>query len=416
MNKCILLIIAIAFCSVSCNDWLDVRPGTEMKEDDQFSSERGFYDALTGCYMSMASRDIYGERLSITNIESLANLWEITANSNDRREDRDLMLHDYTTDYSKEAINKIYTGLFYTIAQANMIIKYADEQGNVFADEAICKMVQGEAYAIRAYCQFDVLRLFGQLPENALRQVALPYSYTTGIDEMPAYYGFDAYVELLKEDLKAAESLLKDNDPLFEYTFKELDVSDFPSSSSGPLVADDHLLYRRSRLNYWAVKALQSRVHLYLGETTEAYRMAKEIIDGKGADGAPVMTMSGKEDFAKGYKLCPNECLFYISKYDIMDYTVPYLIGEATGESHNSTRLMISDNRLAELYQGENTATHNRFNKCWRQGIRSASDSKNYSAVTKYYHQQGIWDLALYYQVIPMLRMSEVYLIAMEAS
>ena len=70
--KYILLITLIAFCTASCNDWLDVRPETEQKEEDQFSSVNGFFDALTGCYMTMAGSDLYGERLMYTNIESLA--------------------------------------------------------------------------------------------------------------------------------------------------------------------------------------------------------------------------------------------------------------------------------------------------------------------------------------------------------
>ena len=36
----------------------------------------------------------------------------------------------------------------------------------------------------------------------------LPYSETTGIDEMPPYYDFNAYVEKLKGDIAKAEELL----------------------------------------------------------------------------------------------------------------------------------------------------------------------------------------------------------------
>ena len=52
------LICNIAFSTMltSCNDWLDVRPETEQKEDDQFSTENGFQMALTGCYLHMANQ------------------------------------------------------------------------------------------------------------------------------------------------------------------------------------------------------------------------------------------------------------------------------------------------------------------------------------------------------------------------
>ena len=61
-------------------------------------------------------------------------------------------------------------------------------------------------------------------------------------------------------DLDKAEKLLKDNDPIFGYTFEELNA---PSSVE---IEDTYMCYRQSRLNYWAVKALQSRMYLYLGK------------------------------------------------------------------------------------------------------------------------------------------------------
>ena len=106
MKHAYLILIAITFCMTACNEWLDVRPDTEQKEEDQFATAQGFYDALTGCYMSMASQDIYGERLTMSNIESLANLWNIQENST-RYEDVDLAAHDYTTDYARFAIQTI---------------------------------------------------------------------------------------------------------------------------------------------------------------------------------------------------------------------------------------------------------------------------------------------------------------------
>ncbi|MDE7373724.1 MAG: RagB/SusD family nutrient uptake outer membrane protein, partial [Odoribacter sp.] len=239
--KQIILIFAAAFCLASCNDWLDVRPDTEQKAQDQFSTVSGFFDALTGCYISMVDNDAYGQRLTMSNIESLANLWA-TSDEMTRLADKELAAHDYSKDNARVAIAAMYDKLFNVIAQANMIIKYADEQGDVFVDESMRKVVQGEAYAIRAYCQLDVLRLFGQMPKGAQTAVSLPYSFTTSIYEMPAYYAFDAYVELLKKDIATALGLLKDNDPLFEYTFAEL-------NSGSASVADNHLLFRQSHLN-----------------------------------------------------------------------------------------------------------------------------------------------------------------------
>lgn len=404
--KYLYLLIVLAFCATSCNKWLDVRPDTEQKEEDQFSSVDGFYNALTGCYMAMASQDIYGERLTMSNIESLANLWYI-ADGSSRYEDSDLTKHDYTTDYAESAIQTMYAGLFKVITQANLIIKYAEEHKNVFSDEATRSVIQGEAYALRAFCQFDLLRLFGQMPVNASTQVSLPYSFTTSIYEMPAYYDFAAYVELLKSDLLQAEDLLRDNDPLFEYTFEEL---------NGSGVSDEYMMYRQSRLNYWAVKALQARVYLYIGEKTEAYRVAKEIIDAQGPDGQPVREMCGAEEISI-YNLLPSECLFYLSKYNLMDY-VPGLLVGGTLDARLNNQLALTNDMLADLFAGENIGSHNRYIYCWRKGSNGIQDSygERYPVTTKYYIDEDAENQTINSQIIPMLRMSEVYLIAMETS
>lgn len=406
--RSILFTLIIAFCATACNDWLDVRPGTEQKDKDQFSTEKGFCDALIGCYMTMAKQDIYGERLTMTNIESLAHLWYLPDETT-RKEDQCLAKHAYAEEYARSAIKTIYAGLFHVIAQANMIIRYADLHEDVFADKALRDVVQGEAYALRAYCHLDVLRLFGQLPRGAVRQVELPYSETTSIYEIPAYYAFDAFAAKLKADLDKAVSLLQGKDPIFSYTFKDLD-------EAGTLDSE-FLMYRRSRLNYWAVRALQARMHLYLGENDEALRIAGEIIRAEGADGRSVMAMSGLKDFEAGYKLCPSECLFCLSKYDVMNYSSKFLIGETDYAVFLKTdQLVVSNAMLKDLYLGENLSSHNRYKNCWNKNIKNSWQELAYAATTKYAFSEKAQGKMLYYQLIPMLRMSEVYLIAMESS
>lgn len=405
--KYIVLILAVVFCLTSCNDWLDVRPDTEQKDHDQFSSATGFFDALTGCYMTMAHKDAYGQRLTMSNIESLANLWEWSEDMN-RLADKELAKHDYSKDNAREAIAAIYDKLFNVIVQANMIIKYADEQGDVFPDESMRKVVQGEAYAIRAYCQLDVLRLFGQMPKNAQKAVSLPYSFTTSIYEMPAYYAFDAYVELLKKDVANALELLKDNDPLFEYTFTEL-------NSNNVNVADNHLLYRQSRLNYYAVKALEARMLLYTGDKAGAYAAAKAVIDAKDKKGNPVMTMSGRDDIANGRMAYPNECLFYMSKFDLLDEAKELLIGK--GSNYDvSSNLAISKEMFDELYSDLSVEYQGNRYGSWGDA-KSSMGQKPYKTVLKYWwDDEKAQNKSLNYQIIPMLRMSEVYLIAMETA
>lgn len=408
-----LLIIAFALFFAACNDWLDIRPETEQKDEGQFSSVNGFFDALIGCYMTMADDDAYGQRLTMSNIESMANLWKMSSDHT-LLADLELSRHEYGKDNARTAIADIYGKLFHVIAQANMIIKYADEKGqSVFADESMLKMVQGEAYAIRAYCQFDVLRLFGPVPGKGDKE--LPYSFTTSINEVPAYYAWDAYVGLLKADITKALELLQVGDPILGKSFDE----SFE-------VASDFQMYRQSRLNYWAVKGLEARMLLYIGDPTGAHTVARSIIDAKNAEGEPVRTMSIASDIAAGYGAFPNECLFYISKYDLLDKAITILVGgaatdatEATGTiQYRNDKLVISGDMFTDMYDNLPSTYNRKGTKCW--GEIEDSYSRKYRTVMKYYWNadkiSSSASLATSYQIIPLVRMSEIYLIAMETA
>ena len=406
------MMFAIALLATSCDDWLDVRGENISKENDQFENYKGFRDALIGCYMAMGDADAYGERLTMTDAEYLANLWYVESSyETSAPEKYALSHHNYQSDYSRPAVKAIYAKLFNIVASANVLLRNIDEKGGNIADQKIRAMIEGEAYAIRAYCQLDILRLFGQLPNGATKQVSLPYSFTTSISERPDYYSYNDYVALLKKDIEKAESLLKDNDPLTENTFSSL--------NSPRNVDDDFIYYRQSRLNYWAVRALHARMALYTGDTSEANTIANEIINAKGVDGKSLMPLSGTSDLGKGYNALPSECLFYLSKYDINSYANKILIGGLSTQVRTS-HCFITDKQLNELYSsvpGSN-ASHNHYLYQWNRNALDAYAKPN-SVTKKYWYDETKASssyLATKYQVLPMLRMSEVYLIAIETS
>lgn len=407
----IALWAVLTCCFSSCDDWLDVRSDLEDKEEDIFRSYEGFKSALTGCYMAMADRDVYGERLTMTNIESLANLWQFGQNASESvMADHYLNLHDYDNDYAKTAVQAIYTGLFNVVSQANIVLKHCDTDKDVFASEKTREMFMGEAYALRAYCQMDVLRLFGQLPQGANRQVELPYSYTTQLDEVPAYYSFTEYVTRLEEDLDKAAALLKEGDPSYEATFEQV--------NSDNSLSDEFLLDRQFRMNYWAVRAMQARLALYLGKTEDAYKLAMEIINLK-IDGETRFPLTGASDLSKSnnYYACPSEALLLLSKFDLKDYTVSTLVGASADNSfYSPTRYYIlSIDKFNDLYNGMLTASHNRYRSVWNKSLRENTGA-TYCAVMKYYYEDDAKNLMRKHQVIPLIRMSEIYLIAMETT
>ena len=413
MKKNILPLILLLIVATSCSDWLDVRGRNIQKEQDQFSNYKGFRDALTGCYMTMGSTDIYGQRLTMTDIENMADLWYTgKTDENDFPLNYYLSNHQYDADDARASIKAIYAKLFTTISSANVILKNIKEKGQNITDSKARAVIEGEAYAIRAYCQLDVLRLFGQLPNGGSKTVSLPYSEVTSIDNMPAYYSYNDYVAKLKADIESSENLLKDNDPIFSSTFTELNSPDNH-------VQDDYMYYRQSRLNYWAVRSLHARMDLYIGNNTEAHDIALDIINAKGSDGNSLISLSGVSDLPKGYNGLPSECLFYLSKYNILDYANNLLIGGTTAQARDGMYFISSD-MLTDLYSSipGATASHNRYLYEWNRQTKNPSGSIC-PALKKYWYDSNkanANNLSTMYQIIPMIRLSEMYLIAIEAS
>jgi hypothetical protein len=223
-------------------------------------------------------------------------------------------------------------------------------------------------------------------------------------------------VTKLKGDLNKALDLLKDNDPLFTHSFSALN-----GNYSG--LDDNYLLFRQSRLNYYAVKALQARICLYLGDRPGAYAAAKELIETE--EGAPILNMSGRGDLVGSLDLAdaesdepfyalPSECLFYLSKYNIKSSTT-FLLAGGSVLFNRDTHLGLTSEMREELYDGQYISTHNRYLKTWRS-VEANAGSGTYYVTMKYWHKDNAKNPIVKRQIIPMIRMSEIYLIAIETS
>ena len=60
-----LLLTPWCLLLASCNDWLDVSPKSQIKEEDHFDRVGGYKDQLTGIYTAMTSQDMYGLNMGI---------------------------------------------------------------------------------------------------------------------------------------------------------------------------------------------------------------------------------------------------------------------------------------------------------------------------------------------------------------
>ena len=138
----------------SCNDWLDVSPSEQKKKSEMFSKAEGFRNVLTGAYIRMKSNSLYGQEMVCGTVENLAQHWNYSSNTIGSY----LNTYNYRATVVENAMTAIYNNLFKVVADVNGLL--GDIDNGTLGDDDY-NLIKGEALALRAFCHFDVLRLFG---------------------------------------------------------------------------------------------------------------------------------------------------------------------------------------------------------------------------------------------------------------
>lgn len=387
-NKLHIFICCLGISLAGCNHWLDVRPETEVYLEDMFANQQGFQDALIGAYFDLKDDNAYGQELMFGAIEYLAQHWDYAAESVEEKISR----YNYIDASVQARFTNIYSQLYSTIASANVILEYIDQQKEVF-EPGMYEIIKGEALAMRAFCHFDLLRLFGPMPTQTDGSRILPYVTITSID-YHEHHTYEMYTTLLETDLLLADSLLKYQDPISPYS----QIADAEDSEGLSVSASDFLLERQLRFNYYAVKALEARFYLWLGDEKskgKAYVCAKEVINAADEEGN-LFTLALPTELTEDYAFSKEHILA------VYDYT---LSNKAKNNFTENTPYSKEKELVTyDLYVAGTTDT--RF-QMWREYITSGG--------TKLFTiQKFIQKTEDPINQIPLIRLSEMYFIGME--
>ena len=113
-----ILLIGCLLVMVSCNNWLDVDPKSQVKDKDLFASEMGFKEALSGVYSLMTKEGLYGKELTFGWLGVLGQEWtSVPYNYEDDQK------YDFENAASEVRIDSVWTGLYNAIANANKLLK-----------------------------------------------------------------------------------------------------------------------------------------------------------------------------------------------------------------------------------------------------------------------------------------------------
>ena len=373
-------------CITACNDWLEVAPQAEKEEAEMFEKEVGFRNVLIGAYIRMKSNNLYGEDLTYGSIEMLAQHW---TNTDDLG--KYLKAYNYEQSVVETKINSFYGNLYKVIADVNGLLNNIDARKEMFEGNNF-EIIKGEALAIRAFCHFDVLRLFGPIPTNLPEGTILPYVTTVSIvpNRLVSYNDFTTK---LLADLDEAERCLEGNDPILTASIKELSTLEVAQD-------DNFLCDRQMRMNYYAVCALKARVQLWLGNKNEALKYAQKVIDAKDPNGNVMFRLGSATDCANGDLIFSSEHIFNLNVYNLSDFK----ISAANTFYTNSTALK---------YFWASETTDIRRGKMWKE-VYDNYWWTYYYYMTKYTQATNmpVWAK----NSIPLFRLAEMYLIAIECS
>lgn len=391
MKKNIFKSLLIVLLLQSCSDWLAVTPSDRITKDVTFSTVDGFRTALNGVYIELNSPDLYGKNLSYDFVELLANRYAINSENQDKY--KLVKEQYYTSTFVKNILTATWEKAYNMIANLNLIIENTELNRGVLNNSNYA-IIRGEALALRALLHFDMLRLFGPVPTDK-NTLAIPY-YTTFDFQKREYLTVDRALELIIEDLLASEALLKEYDPIVDNGINDGNKDNF-------------LNYRNIRFNYYAVKGILARAYLYSGDKPAALEVAKEVIAVQESYFPFTPASETLNTLENPDRLFSSEILFGLqnsSRNSIFFSTFNVMEMDAVNAYYSYNKVVES----SDCFESSR-ADDIRF-KCWFNETKEIS-GKKYYIFGKY--KGGVDNKILLNQIMPIIRVSEVYYIAAES-
>lgn len=397
--------LASAFMSFSsCSDWLDIYPSDEIKEEYLFSKGDGFRTALNGIYRKMSTFDLYGSNLSWGLIDAWGQVYYIDQAPDNGGGKAMKKIADLNFKNSElvPTTDAMWNAGWNIVANCNNLAQQAEAaDSTVFRhSDWERKMIIGEAIGLRAYMQFDLLRIYAPAPSSVNftedKRTFIPY-----VDTYPSYVNnHETVAECLNRiirDLQQAQKILLEVDKK-----STLSLSSRFSTTEG--TETSFFGSRGYRLNYYAVTGELARVLLYAGKNAEAYVEAKKIIDEENKTGY-FKASTSSSNFEKGNMKMIDDIIFALySPTELVEWD--YEINRASDDYY----LCFDSDATKELYGDE-------FGSDFRAKYLLESVYYGYYyRPLKYKQQTESLDYAEENnQTIPLLRMSEIYYIAAEA-
>ncbi|WP_020570482.1 RagB/SusD family nutrient uptake outer membrane protein [Neolewinella persica] len=229
------LFLALGMSIVGCSDLIEEPVGL-LAPDGFFKTTTDIQTAVDGAYTHAINEKFWGRKLSIA-LMLRSDMVDLASN-----ETRRVEMNEFTTLASNGMLSEFWPKTYQGIAAANQAIAGAE---NVDASEAIKNPVTAQAYFIRAFYYFHLVRQFGAVP-----YIDAPITDADAAAAISKTSAADVYANIIA-DLEYAKQWLPNTQP----------SRAIPAKS--------------------AASAYLALVHLTMGDYQNAFDEAKEVIDNK---------------------------------------------------------------------------------------------------------------------------------------
>lgn len=240
LNKCLLL-IAVAGSLVSCEDNMNFDDYNQLPQQEFWKTSEHAMQALTSCYGSFTSDWNYFDP-TVMGPEEMASDNTSKGGSGGSQGNGDLnTFMDFSFTPSLARFNSLWKSRYSTINLCNQVLTYVP---TIEMNQSEKNEVLGEARFIRAWCYFELVRLFGEV---------------VIYDGLPTGNAYDI-----------SKSSVED---VYNFILKDLE---FGFSNMRKTTWDDQW---KGRVTAWAARALEAKVKMYMA-SGENFMENKQAIGG----------------------------------------------------------------------------------------------------------------------------------------
>lgn len=361
----IITILGVTLVNFSCTDFLETLPPLEMTTELSMSTLQGLEEATNGVYAPLYSSTWYGRAFPVIGDLKGGNAKASPLNTGRFR-------REYTWTNNPSETTGLYSIAYISVTRASNILEYADKLDDPQASEAEINQLRGESYFMRALAYFDLVRMYSQPYTHDSQSLGLPLITKSEVS-YPERATVAKTYELIESDLENAMELL--------------DFESRPVAANGSSAAF---------ANKYSAYALQAKVSLYKGDWQEAADFANNVIEfGDYSLYTPsnYLTVWGKN--------AQSEVIFEIFGKDGQSY---YPNFDEIGYIYNPGGYgdVCATDDLLDLFEPDDIRA---------QLFRTRADLPGYYWPTKYPGKAHPRE-----NNIPVLRLSEMYLIRSEAT